>query len=657
MPLSPASLHRNSLFTHMLVAVVSIALLSIFASISGWRLADSITLTQETLSHKTIPVISAAQSMATQSAAIALIIPGLVLLEEQQRLDESFDRLEQHMRLMESIQKRISQLSDQSIVIREIGQVLNEIRLDLVGYRNIHASKLSLQSNRNIKKARAVDEAKTLNQMLDREIRLLSDDIFENSSHMSQVSDNDAIRLKAGKLIELNLKNEVLHEIKQSGVVLLSLLESIGHSRKQTELRKLKASLDFHMRALVSQSIALPKSTRIIEVNKQLNSLYLLINATDSITDTQLALYDKELELVEIDNHMQGNVFNLNRLTKTLVDKVDANTQAVTQRATESANKGRNILLLVASISLLISIFVIWFVIVRKIILPLNELTGTVRKLSNNQLDFEIREYPFVELNEVSRAIEVSRKNAIALDQYQKNLQENNLVLSRVNDDLSTFVHVASHDLKSPLRGIQVLSEFIIEDIRAGNQTEAEDNLHILQDRISRLNNLLDSLLAYTRLGSSAADFEQVNIVELLEETFDLVNIANRFELRISDSMLVCKIVKSDLTIIFLNLFDNAVAHHDKETGVVSIEIKEQEKFYIFEIEDDGPGIDPQYHTQVFEVLQTLKSKDEVEGSGVGLAQVRRLLELRGGSINLVSNPDISRGSRFIVHYPKLGIE
>ena len=100
-----------------------------------------------------------------------------------------------------------------------------------------------------------------------------------------------------------------------------------------------------------------------------------------------------------------------------------------------------------------------------------------------------------------------------------------------------------------------------------------------------------------------------------------------------------------------MNLISNAITHHDRSDGHVSVRAIEDELAIEFIVEDDGPGIAPEFHERAFKPFQTLQSRDEVDGTGLGLAIVRRLVENEGGTIQLVSA--LSEGARFRVTWPK----
>jgi signal transduction histidine kinase len=101
---------------------------------------------------------------------------------------------------------------------------------------------------------------------------------------------------------------------------------------------------------------------------------------------------------------------------------------------------------------------------------------------------------------------------------------------------------------------------------------------------------------------------------------------------------------------VFHNLINNAIKHHDRDSGTVTLEVERLEGQYRFTVSDDGPGIPAEYQKQIFEMFRTLKSRDEVEGSGMGLALVKKTVERFGGGIEVLSG--IERGAAFAFTWP-----
>lgn len=222
--------------------------------------------------------------------------------------------------------------------------------------------------------------------------------------------------------------------------------------------------------------------------------------------------------------------------------------------------------------------------------------------------------------------------------------------LERSNKELATFAYVASHDLRSPLRGISQLAQWIEEDMPDGLPDEVSEHLRMMQSRIFRMEGLLDDLLAYSRVGRIEGDIVAVDVAELCRDLFDLLAPPAGFRLELGEGLPAFSTLVTPFTLVLRNLIGNAIKHRARDEGTVAVSAQEEGGVYIFTVADDGPGIPPEYHERVFGLFQTLRPRDEVEGSGMGLALVRKIVELYGGTVRLES--DGESGSRFIFTWP-----
>lgn len=219
------------------------------------------------------------------------------------------------------------------------------------------------------------------------------------------------------------------------------------------------------------------------------------------------------------------------------------------------------------------------------------------------------------------------------------------------NEDLEKFAYVASHDLKSPLRAIDNLSRWLEEDL--GDEL-SKDNLmrfKLLRGRVSRMEGLLDALLDYSRAGHKTDPSQVVSVANLVNDIGNFLDIPLGFEIVADDSLNGVEMERMPLEQILNNLISNAIKHHDKSTGRIVVSVKETNRFYEFRVKDDGPGIPEEFHNKIFEMFQTLRRRDEVEGSGMGLALVKKVIYHNGGEIRVTSQA--GRGSVFHFTLPK----
>jgi PAS domain S-box-containing protein len=230
-------------------------------------------------------------------------------------------------------------------------------------------------------------------------------------------------------------------------------------------------------------------------------------------------------------------------------------------------------------------------------------------------------------------------------------LAEHHEELERSNKELATFAYVASHDLKSPLRGIFQISQWIEEDLGNGNATSIPSHMDLLRGRLLRMEHLLDDLLAYSRAGRLEGGISQIDLGMLAQNIFEMQTPPDGFKLTIADDLPVFTTLATPLEQVLRNLFTNAIKHHDRSTGNIHLgwQVKNKD-YYEFSVTDDGPGIPPAYHNRVFVMFQTLRPRDEVEGSGMGLALVKKIIETYGGRTSIVS--DGNRGTSINFTWP-----
>ena len=211
--------------------------------------------------------------------------------------------------------------------------------------------------------------------------------------------------------------------------------------------------------------------------------------------------------------------------------------------------------------------------------------------------------------------------------------------LVRSNRDLEQFAYVASHDLKAPLRAIDVLVQWLREDLADFEGGDVHENLDLLVQRTKRLGRLLDDLLDYSRVGRKIGDLVEVDCAAIVRELIELMGDTGGISIEVDGGLPIFATYTTPLEQVFRNLIGNAVKHHPGPTGKVTISCGETDAHYLFTVADDGAGIPSEYADRVFKMFQTLKPRDEVEGSGMGLAIVNRIVEWQGGRVWFEAGP------------------
>jgi len=222
--------------------------------------------------------------------------------------------------------------------------------------------------------------------------------------------------------------------------------------------------------------------------------------------------------------------------------------------------------------------------------------------------------------------------------------------LKRSNEELDKFAYVASHDLKAPLRNIWQVISWIEED--KANTEELHTNLRLIKERATKMQHLLDDLLEYSRIGRRNAAIEQFEAAKVIQDQFNLLNNDERVQLYLLGDFPILVHNRTMFEQMFRNLIDNAIKYNDKEKGHISISCKDISGFYEFSVKDDGSGIDPEYIDKIFDFLQRVNL--QIEGSGMGLSLVKKILDNIGGSIRVESS--VGEGTTFYISWPKRAV-
>lgn len=220
-------------------------------------------------------------------------------------------------------------------------------------------------------------------------------------------------------------------------------------------------------------------------------------------------------------------------------------------------------------------------------------------------------------------------------------------------EDFEKFIYLLSHDVRNSARALMEVPQWIEEDLVAeGHKIDGDlaENLELLNTHASRLDRLLVDLLAYSRVGRLQT-IEAINLGETLQEVLKNLDLPAGFCVHQDLAATKLRLGGRDAYALLYALVSNAVKHHDTQAGTTTISSRQTQGSYTLRIDDDGPGIDPKYHDRVFGALTTLKPRDVVEGSGMGLATARKIATFYGGDIAL-SQPPCGKGTSVLVTIP-----
>ncbi|MFK8014903.1 MAG: PAS domain-containing protein [Gammaproteobacteria bacterium] len=233
----------------------------------------------------------------------------------------------------------------------------------------------------------------------------------------------------------------------------------------------------------------------------------------------------------------------------------------------------------------------------------------------------------------------------------QRDLERQAQELRQTNHDLDHFAYIASHDLRAPMRGIDQLATWIEEDLGDRLDDDVQSKLRLMRKRVGRMDKMLSDILTFARAGKREHTDEGLDVRRVLHGVVEWLAPNEGIDISIEIDALTLLMSRTQFEQLFLNLIGNAIAHHDRAVGTITVEAEVDPNRVVFIVRDDGPGIPVNYQEKVFEMFSTLKRRDEREGSGIGLAVIQRIARAHGGSVTL-NSPLTDRGTEFRVSFP-----
>jgi PAS domain S-box-containing protein len=254
---------------------------------------------------------------------------------------------------------------------------------------------------------------------------------------------------------------------------------------------------------------------------------------------------------------------------------------------------------------------------------------------------------------EICRDITKLKQAEQELEKLNRDLESVVWELRRTNKELQEFAYVTAHDLKTPLRGIGTLAEWISRDYADNLDEQGKQQVRLLVTRAKQMSALIDDILQYSRLGHGSPEKHQLDLNKVVSEIITGINPPENVQITIENELPVLMCEKTQIIQVFQNLLSNAVKYMDKPNGQIKVGCVEQDGFWKFSIADNGPGIDGKYHKKIFKIFQTLCPRDQVDSTGIGLSIVKKIVELNAGVVWVES--ELGKGSIFFFTLPKSG--
>ena len=237
------------------------------------------------------------------------------------------------------------------------------------------------------------------------------------------------------------------------------------------------------------------------------------------------------------------------------------------------------------------------------------------------------------------------------LAKLNNSLESANRELMRANRELQEFAYITAHDLKTPLRGIGTLADWISSDYADQFDERGKEHVNLLTTKAKQMSALIDDILEYSTLGRADAERRPIDLNAVVSEVIAEIDPPGQIKLTLRNELPTLKCQRTHIVQAFQNLLSNAVKYMDKAKGQIHIGCVEQRDCWRFSVADNGPGIDKKYFNKIFQMFQTLSPRERVGSTGIGLAIVKKIAEMNGGTAWVES--EIGKGSTFFFTFAK----
>ena len=211
--------------------------------------------------------------------------------------------------------------------------------------------------------------------------------------------------------------------------------------------------------------------------------------------------------------------------------------------------------------------------------------------------------------------------------------------LGKSNEELNEYAQVVSHDLKSPLRSIYALVEWIKEDNEGQFSEVTAANFSLINMTLEKMEQLITDVLDYSSVTSENRLKNEIDLNEVITDICQILYVPENIEVELKSNFPTMHGNRTRLQQLFQNLLTNAIRYTDKEKGLVEVDYLDLGDYLEFSVKDNGIGIDPKHHEKIFKIFQSLHQNKE--STGVGLSIVKKIVESYQGKIWLESTPDI----------------
>jgi len=455
---------------------------------------------------------------------------------------------------------------------------------------------------------------------------------FERALRFAADNDNKSSgKNSSGSMIPFEEAKAEYDRLEQSVVKLLAQAENLASVHVNTT-----TSTTVSLRSTLKRIAELKKDYSIYsEHSREILELLRKGNLTEANVESLVIPGEEE----EIRKSLEGLLAEIEKITRIASSRATFIHRAATKES-----------LWIAVIAVIVGI-VLALLLTHSITQPLNVALNVAQQIASGN-----REVP-IDINysaEVGELLQAMVKMRDAINSTEQALRSQAEELRRSNEDLERFAYIASHDLQEPLRMVASYTQLLSKRYKGQLNKDADEFIGFAVEGATRMQQLINDLLTYSRVGRTGGDFGPVSIGDVVAEVNDNLRVLIQENAATFDYENLPQVRgdKSQLVQLFQNIISNAIKFRAAEAPHIVIRAIDEGEMWRFSIEDNGIGMENKYFSRIFEIFQRLHSKDKYPGTGIGLAICKRIIERHNGKIWLASVPD--KGTTFYFTLPKV---
>ncbi|MBM1641774.1 HAMP domain-containing protein [Sulfitobacter mediterraneus] len=633
----PGPNHLSRITVRLRIALLILATVTAVVWLASMQQARAIMQSYNQLDQAALPILDRSEGIQAGLVQLAALVSRIDRIQANEATDHIRDDIAQSVQDMHKNLGQLIALGQSQVAISELTENLRLAEASALSILEDRISYLKVRQTLN-SQHKILNDLHTQSQDLLEKFTLnlssQTNDFLQSMSLSGQISPAMVADAFEGLFLPSLTVTSLSFELDR----VVGLAHVSNDSNVHQEHARALAQAQLGLQRAILYLAELPEGPDRLALSRHIAGMRDVLREKDGIFTQKKALATLDEAQRKHRETQQDLTASAMQLTSGLVIRSRDVVEAASQALQQAISRITLTLVIAVAVGLTVTFTANHSIIERQFNRRIHRLNQSVRAIASGDLNHPIPVSGPDELGEMANALLTFKKNAEDLH-YS-------------NEELEKFAYITAHDLRTPVRAIQDLCTWVSEDEENQLSSESRAYLSLLEKRTLRLNGHLNDLLAYVQAEHVSDAFELVDFRQTVIRILKNLDPDQNFEVVFGKLPMPFGAKGDVLRNICTNLLINVIKHHDRPNGRITFQAEIIADQYRFEIQDDGPGISPLYHEKVFELFQTLKPRDEVEGSGLGLAVVRKLIKREKGAITLQSNPDLRRGTTICVTLP-----